>query len=76
MRISFVYNGRQVIAELDQVQGAGATGVYHLMIDNYYRGRLRFSTFENRWVFDGEFAELAERFGRYVEAKTVQIGHL
>jgi hypothetical protein len=76
MRISFVYNGRQVIANLDQVQGAGATGVYHLTIDNYYRGRLRFSTFDNKWVLDGEFGELAERFGRYVERKTVQIGNL
>jgi hypothetical protein len=63
MPIIFTHNGAQYTGKLSQVQGAGDTGVYHLMIDNYYRGRLRLSAFDNKWVFDGEFAQLAEGFG-------------
>ena len=37
------------------------------MIDNYYKGRLRLSAFDNRWFFDGEFADLAEDFGLFLE---------
>jgi hypothetical protein len=59
----FTYAGKQYDGELTQVQGAGGTSVYHLMIQNYYCGRLRFSAFNNRWVFDGEFEEMAEGFG-------------
>ena len=64
--ITFTFNGREYKGELSQVQGAGDTGVYHLMIDHYYKGRLRLSAYDNRWVFDGEFGELAEGFGLFL----------
>jgi hypothetical protein len=63
MIITFTYKGKQYSGELSQVQGAGSSAVCHLMINNYYHGCLRISLFNNRWVFDGEFAELAEGFG-------------
>jgi len=66
MEITFTHNSKQYTGDLSRVQGAGETGVYHLMINNYYRGRLRLSAFDNRWVFDGEFAPLAEAFGAFL----------
>jgi hypothetical protein len=63
MQIMFTYNCKEFTGELSQVQGAGNTSVYHLMIDQYYKGRLRLSAYDNRWVFDGEFSELADGFG-------------
>ena len=61
--IEFEFGGNSYIGELSQVRGAGSTAVYHLMIDQFYRGRLRLSAFDNSWVFDGEFADMAEAFG-------------
>jgi hypothetical protein len=61
--ITFTFKGKEYTGELSQVQGAGSSAMYHLMIDNYYQGCLRISLFDNRWVFDGEFADLAEGFG-------------
>jgi hypothetical protein len=37
------------------------------MIDNYYHSRLRLFAFDNHWVFDGEFASMAEEFGGFVQ---------
>jgi hypothetical protein len=70
MHIRFTHNGKEYIGDLQRVSGAGQSGVYHLAIDKYYKGRLRFSTFTNKWEFDGEFSDLAERFGKYVESKS------
>jgi hypothetical protein len=61
--ITFTHAGEEYVGELSQVQGAGSSAVYHLMIKNYYQGCLRISSFDSRWVFDGEFADLAEGFG-------------
>ena len=50
------------------VYGAGA-GVWHLMIDDYYYGRLRMT--DGRWFFDGNkhgMEDLADYFGDYVTA--------
>jgi len=68
VNITFTYNGEQYNGDLSQVQGAGDTGVYHLMINKYYKKRLRLSAFDNRWVFDGEFADLAEGFAMWLDA--------
>ena len=40
--------------------------MYHLVIDNYYKGRFRLSAFDNSWVFDGEFGDIAEGFGMWL----------
>jgi hypothetical protein len=66
MTLTFTHNNNEYTGELSQVQDAGDTAVYYLMIDNYYRGRLRLSAFDNRWIFDGEFADLAEGFGAWL----------
>ena len=67
MDITFTYNGKEYTGEISRVQGAGDTAVYHLMIDNYYKGRLRLSAFDNSWVFDGEFTNLAEGLSIWLE---------
>jgi hypothetical protein len=64
--VTFEHNGKQYSGVLSQVQGAGETGVYHLTVNKYYKGRLRFSSFTNSWVFDGEFEELAEKFAEFI----------
>ena len=63
--ISFEYKNKRYQGTLQQVFGAGAN-VWHLMIDNYYRGRLSYT---NTWVFHNQkddMKELAEFFGEYV----------
>jgi hypothetical protein len=67
VNITFTFKGKEYAGELSQVQGAGSSVLYHLMIKNYYHGCLRISLFNNRWVFDGEFADLAEGFGSFLE---------
>jgi hypothetical protein len=62
VNITFTFNSKEYAGDLSRVQGAGDTAVYYLMIDRYYRGRLRLSGFDNRRVFDGEFADLAKGF--------------
>ena len=62
----FTYRNSEFKGELSIVQGAGNTGLYHLMIDQYYKGRLRVSAFDDSLVFDGEFADLAEGFGDFL----------
>lgn len=48
------------------VQGAGDNRVWHLMIDNYYFGRLRYT---DKWVFDSNtMPEIADLLGEYVIA--------
>ena len=66
IHVIFTSKGREYIGELNNVQGAGGSSVYHLLIDKYYRGRLRISA-DNRWIFDGEFADLAEGFGTLLQ---------
>jgi hypothetical protein len=46
IQITFTHAGKKYSSELSQVQGAGETSVYHLMIDDYYKGRLRLSVFD------------------------------
>ena len=56
---------------LQQVFGAGAH-VWHLMIDNYYRGTLSYT---KTWVFHNpknEMEELADFFGKYVSKSNGQ----
>jgi hypothetical protein len=67
MNIIFTYHGKEYSGDFGLVQGAGDNSVYHLIIDKYYKGRLRVSAFDNRWGFDGEFPELAEAYGSFME---------
>jgi hypothetical protein len=64
--ITFTHAGKEYSGDLSQVQGAGSTAVHHLTINNYFRGRLRVSAFDDRWVFDGEFTDLAEAFAAWL----------
>jgi len=68
--ITFDHQGKHYKGQLVPVMGAGSSNEFHLMIDNYYCGRLRYS---DRWVFDptpktDSFVELTEYFGEYVTA--------
>ena len=50
--VTMNYNDQQYDGILTKVAGSGNTSTFHLMIDNYYYGRLRYSEFQKRWVFD------------------------
>ena len=50
--VEFEAKGKQYSGYLIRVSGAAETAMFHLMIDNYYYGRLRFSSFTNAWEFD------------------------
>lgn len=63
--ISFEYKNKHYQGTLRQVFGAGAN-VWHLMINNYYRGSLSYT---NKWIFHNskdEMKELAEFFGKQI----------
>lgn len=47
--VSFQYNGKRYLGTLDEVAGAGA-GMWQLMVDGYYWGRLR--KVKDEWFFD------------------------
>jgi hypothetical protein len=66
--ITFEYQGKTYSGSFNAVCGAGVdTGVWYLMINNFYYGRLRTSSFG--WFFDGNiFNDLADYFGAYVIA--------
>ena len=56
--ISFEHKGKKYSGEFSSVAGAGSNQLWHLMIDNFYYGRLRYS---DRWVFDSNIMpEMAE----------------
>lgn len=68
--VTFTHEGKEYSGTLDQVQGVGATSVYHLMIDRFYWGRLR--RYNESWVFDptpkDEWLKgFADYFGECVE---------
>jgi hypothetical protein len=67
--ITFEHEGKEYTGSFDEVQGAGTSKVWYLMIDNYYKGRLRMT--DRGWVFDPtpktqSMAELANFFGDYI----------
>ena len=50
--VTFNYNGKEYKGHFTQVLGAGSTAMFHLTVDGFYFGRLRYSEFANGWVFD------------------------
>jgi len=68
--VSFTHGGKEYHGALAPVYGGGVH-VYHLEINNYYFGRLRFAN--DRWMFDtNKLSEgwevLADYFGEIVIA--------
>lgn len=66
--VSFQFKGNRFAGELSSVHGGGVH-VYHLMIDNYYYGRLRYV--HGEWVFDSNkgsegWESLADLLGELV----------
>lgn len=69
--ITFEFEGKTYSGFFQSVMGAGSSAMFHLMIDNFYFGRLRFSDFTNDWVFDGNkpgMEKMAAEFGYWVTA--------
>ena len=48
--IRFRFRGIAYEGTLEPVMGSGSTSNYHLMVNNYYWGRLRMAN--DKWVFD------------------------
>lgn len=66
--ITFEYEGKEYKGTLDQVAGA-AGKTWHLMIDNFYWGKLRLN--DNGWFFDAtpkneSMTSMAYYFGEYI----------
>ena len=69
--ISFDFNGQHYHGFLSPVHGSG-THVYHLMVNNFFKGRLRYV--HDEWVFDTNdgskgWDSLADFFGEAIEKK-------
>jgi hypothetical protein len=75
--ISFTHNGKHYSGHFANVQGAGDTRVWHLYNDkNYYLGRLRYSTFTSKWVFDSsqeDLSSLAQFFAKHVAERSKEV---
>jgi len=71
---NFDHCGKQYICHVSKVSGAGDTSTFHLIDEkNFYLGRLRWSSFEKKLVFDAphktkELEQLADYFGDVVTA--------
>jgi len=67
--IPFEHKGISYQGVLINIAGAGNTGsVFHLMINNFYKGTLMYT---NTWVFhsnNGMFNDMADEFGYFVMA--------
>jgi hypothetical protein len=66
--VTFTYQGKDYSGELSDVHGGG-THHYHLMVQGFYWGRLRFANGE--WVFDENpvsmgLEKMADYFGSVV----------
>ena len=67
--ILFDHEGQAFKGSFDEVQGSGTSKTWHLMINNFYLGKLRL--IDSGWVFDPtpqneSMAELANFFGDHV----------
>lgn len=67
--ITFEHNGKHYTGHFHAVAGAGSTRIWHLMVDNYYKGCLRFT---DKWVFDSNcgMEDLAKFFGEFILLNT------
>ncbi len=61
--VSFQLNGEQYAGTLEEVAGAGG-GVWHLMVDNFYWGRLR--RVDDQWYFDESNRQVGELKDHFV----------
>jgi hypothetical protein len=61
--ISFELQGKQYVGTLDEISGAGG-GVWHLMVERYYWGRLRLVNDE--WYLDESSSEIQLRLDYFV----------
>lgn len=66
--ITFEHKGNRYTGYFQSVAGAGSSQIFHLMIDNYYYGRLR--TSDRGWVFDSNsgMEDMAQLFGEHIKA--------
>jgi hypothetical protein len=64
--VTFIHNGREYSGILTPVMGAGDATVFHLMVNNYYWGRLRYSECLNGWLFDSEILKDQADWFEYV----------
>ena len=55
--VTITYEGKSYTGSLDEVAGAGAS-TWHLMIENYYWGRLR--KVGDEWMFDESKYKVSE----------------
>ncbi len=64
--ISFDHEGKSYRGVFQPVHGAG-TFVWHLLINNYYRGQLSYNEDQDKWVYFGNMFEgMGDYFGAYV----------
>jgi hypothetical protein len=50
--VTFDHEGKTYAGHLSQVTGMGSTATFHLYVDKYYWGTLRYSDFEDSWIFN------------------------
>ena len=64
--ISFDYQGKKYSGHFHPVSGSGYTAVYHLIVNKYYKGEIRYS---DKWIYTGNSMEdLADFFADYITA--------
>lgn len=66
--ITFEHEGKIYTGVFNSVSGAGS-GMWHLMIDNYYKGALHYSAHCGQWRFtsnSGKFDVLSNYFEAYM----------
>lgn len=71
--VTFNHKAKDYSGHFTQIQGAGNSAVYHLMVDSYYKGRLRYSEFTKGWMFDSNsMPEMAGYFEEWARENLKQ----
>lgn len=70
--VSFEHKGKTYSGRLTKVMGAGSSSVYHLEIEGFLNGRVRYVESLDKWFFDPsgkvDFSEQLDYFTRAVIA--------
>jgi len=64
--IKFEYQSKFYDGHLQPVSGSGYQSVWHVILNNYYHGELRYT---DRWIYTGNSMEdLGDYFANYITA--------
>lgn len=71
IHVKFEFEGKTYAGFFTNVHGGGSTAIFHLSVNDFYWGRLRYSDVTDSWCFDQTpktkgLEKLADEFGELI----------